>query len=76
MKLLCIKVFTSSGSQDHVIFLAEVKPNKKKRKDDISIEIIRERNQILGEQKKINKQRPQDATIMRKEFVMPKDKKV
>ena len=44
MKLLCIKVFTSSGSQDHVIFLAEVKPNKKKRKDDISIEIIRERN--------------------------------
>ena len=44
MKILCIKFFTSSGSQDHVIFLAEVKPNKKKRKDDISIEIIRERN--------------------------------
>lgn len=44
MKILCIKVFTSSGSQDHIIYLTEEKPNKKKRKDDISIEILRERN--------------------------------
>lgn len=47
MKILCIKVFTSSGSQDHVIYLTEVKPNKKKRKDDISIELLQRKKLVI-----------------------------
>lgn len=61
MKILCIKVFTSSGSQDHVIYLTEVKPNKKKRKDDISIELLQRKKldiRWVEKKKKLNKQRP------------------